>query len=65
MQANESTMNVYRNTRYATRNYECTNVVACVADKAPAPHWELSTHEILKNLTALWIENGVRYYGHL
>jgi hypothetical protein len=68
-QANEGTMNVYRNTRYAMRNYECTNVVACVADKKPSPQWaecsETEAETILEKLTPLWIENGVRYYGYL
>ena len=58
-------MNTYRNTNYTKRDYDTTNVVACVADSAPGPTWELCDAEILNGLQSLWVQAGVRYYGHL
>lgn len=58
-------MNTYRNTKFTTRNYDCTNVVACVADSAPAAHWEVCDDSILCGLTKLYLQAGVAYYGHL
>lgn len=58
-------------TCYKNKNYigeidpECTNVIACVAPQAPNDNWEQCDEIILCNLTALWIENGVQYYGYL
>jgi len=58
-------MTAYRNTKFTTRNYECTNVVACIADAAPAAHWEACDESILDGLTKLYTQAGVAYYGHL
>jgi hypothetical protein len=58
-------MNTYRNTNYTKRDYETTNVVACKADVAPGPAWELCDATILDGLSQLWLTAGVRYYGHL
>lgn len=65
-------MEVFKNTHFTKRNYECTNVVACelIRDalqpnpKAPEGY-EACDPEILSGLTSLWIEAGVRYYGHM
>jgi len=58
-------MNTYRNKNYTKRNYECSNVIACVAEIAPNDNWVLADEDILQPLMKLWIENGVRYYGYL
>jgi hypothetical protein len=36
-----------------------------VADVAPGPAWELCDATILDGLSQLWMQAGVRYYGHL
>ena len=56
---------VFVNRHYTKRNYECTNVVACVAEKAPNENWKLADLAALNGLQPLWIEGGVRYFGHL
>lgn len=57
--------NVYRNTAHdGKRNYECTNVVACVADEPPAGY-VLADESLLIGKTQLWIEGGIRYFGWL
>lgn len=58
-------MNTYRNKNHTKRDYETTNVVACVSESAPGPAWELADATILDGLTQLWIQAGVRYYGYL
>jgi hypothetical protein len=58
-------MNTYRNTGYAKRDYETTNVVACVAEVAPGSNWEPADESILSGLESLWVQDGVRYYGYL
>jgi hypothetical protein len=58
-------MNAYRNKKFTARDYECTNVVACVADAAPAANWEPTDASILTGLTKLYTQAGVTYYGHL
>ena len=62
---------VYRNTRFTKRNYECTNVVACeILDayaKVPDGYEpaDAKFKAYVRNLTPLWIESGVRFYGYL
>jgi hypothetical protein len=64
-------MTIYRNTRFTERNYECTNVVACELVDAGAripEGYEVANDAFrayARNLTPLWIEAGVRYYGYL
>jgi hypothetical protein len=58
-------MKTYRNTKFVKRDYECTNIVACVAESAPASHWEQADASIISGLTKLYTQNGVAYYGHL
>ena len=60
----------FRNRNYIKRDYECTNVVACVAAAAPADHWEPCDSSILKGLAALSLmstDSGMDYrlFGHL
>jgi hypothetical protein len=58
-------MTTFRNTNYIKRDYETTNVVACVAAAAPGPNWEPADESVLSGLQSLWLANGVRYYGYL
>lgn len=58
-------METFKNVNFTKRNYECTNIVACVAEQAPNANYAPADEAILENLTQLWIENGVRYYGYL
>lgn len=58
-------MAYFRNKNFTKRDYECTNVIACVADSAPNENWISADESVINNLTQLWIENGVRYYGYL
>ena len=58
-------MNVYRNTKFTKRDYECSNVVACEAESAPGPQWELSDVSAVRGLGHLWTVAGVRYWGWL
>jgi len=56
---------VFRNKHFTKRDYECTNVVACVAGTAPNENYVPAEESLLDGLTQLWIEGGVRYYGWL
>jgi len=59
-------MTVYKNKNFTKRDYECTNVVACMAEKNPnEQHYTKGSDADLNGLTQLWIEGGVRYYGYL
>lgn len=45
--------NVYRNTRFTKRNYECTNIAACmpVDESAKVPEgYEITPSSILSNM---------------
>lgn len=60
--------NVYRNTRFTKRNYECTNIAACIPVSAEAKipeGYEVAPAALLNNMTPLWIEGGVQYWGWL
>lgn len=58
-------MKTFRHKMFTTRNYDCTNVVACQAEVAPNDYWIECGDEVLAGLTKLWIEAGVQYYGYL
>lgn len=59
-------MKTFRNTAFTRRDYECTNIVACQTESAPAgQHWEECDESILDGLDQLWIESGVRYFGYM
>ena len=63
-------MNIFRNKNFTKRDYECTNVVACLADSAPDENWIPTSHEELNAmlrspLQSLYIEKNVQYYGYL
>lgn len=60
--------NVYRNTKFTKRNYDCTNIAACIPvdDGAKVPeHYEVAPSSILNGMTPLWIEGGIQYWGWL
>lgn len=62
-------MNTYRNKYFTKRNYECQNLVACVAETAPATaddRWVLDVGSTVnvKALDRLYVQAGVTYYGH-
>jgi hypothetical protein len=56
---------VYKNKNYTKRDYETTNIVACVADSAPNENWIESDESALTGLTQLWTQSGVTFYGHM
>jgi len=63
-------MKTFFNKNFTKRNYDCTNVVACIANEAPNDNFqEMTAAEIhdkgIGNLQKLYIENGVQYYGFL
>lgn len=66
-------MKTYRNKHFTKRDYECTNVVAIVAESVPKrlnpADWIEADASVLKGLTKLDIvyENSERYerYGYL
>ena len=55
---------VFRNTKYTRRNYDCTNVVACEADKAPSRDYVPCDRADLNDLFYLYTANGAVYFGH-
>lgn len=66
----EPAIRAFRNRNYTSRDYEATNVVACVAKEAPSPDWEPCESSILNGLTQLDLRysgNGgeFRRFGHL
>lgn len=59
-------MKTFRHPRWTgKRDYECTNVCACQAETAPDAEWIEDSGAIAPNMTQLWIERGVRYWGYL
>lgn len=60
-------MKTFRNINFKKRNYECKNVVACVAEVAPtsAGTWIECDASILDGLTQLHIINGRTYWGYM
>lgn len=64
-------MYVMKNTRFTKRDYEATNIVAATFETRYRPRqldslqWEPCGPAILSDLTKLWIEGDVTYYGYL
>jgi hypothetical protein len=54
---------IFKNKNFTSRNYECTNVVFCIADAAPDANWIATNDAIPESMSQLWITNGVRYFG--
>lgn len=60
----------FKNKHFTKRDYECTNIVACVSDKPieAGEYGEVyvpADDSILNGLTMLYIQAGVQYYGYL
>lgn len=58
-------MDTFKNKLFTKRDYECTNIVACVAEQAPSEHFVPADESVLNGLTKLGIERDVAYYGYL
>ena len=61
---------VLRNVRWTKRDYESTNIVACVLPEGvqcpPVGAWVDADDSILKDLTRLWIEReNIEIWGYL
>jgi hypothetical protein len=60
---------VYRNTQWKERNYECSNIVACVATQPPNDNYTEADPSLVENMQRLWIEtingNETAFYGWL
>jgi hypothetical protein len=59
--------NVFVNSRFQKRDYNCTNIVACelLPGYTLPEGYVLATRDKLNGLTPLYIEGNVRYYGYL
>lgn len=64
-------MATFKNNGFTKRNYESTNIVACVTDGDPKKQgdkvridWTPAVDGVLNGLTMLWICDGVTYYGY-
>lgn len=64
----------FKNKNYTSRDYECTNVIACEAEQAPDANYSPADASIITGLTHLHTTrdlnnltgaNDVKYYGHL
>ena len=66
-------MATFANANFTKRNYDCTNVVAAVAEQAPsfgfsghpADYWVEADDSILNGLTKLGSVAGVTFYGYM
>lgn len=64
---------IYRNTNWTKRDYECTNIVACVTrpdafhpdPKPTGDYWQPANETALTGLTKLHRTAGVEYWGYL
>lgn len=56
---------VYKNKNFTKRDYECTNIVACVGASAPNENYVEADENILYGLNHVFTQNGVQYYGYL
>jgi hypothetical protein len=69
MTTTQAGLATFINKNFTKRDYECTNIVACRAERAPNENWVPCEESELAGLQQLWIEtaNGLRvtYYGHL
>ena len=61
-------MKTFRNAKYTKRDYECTNVVACVCPVKPTggyEDWIEADESILEGLTKLHSVGAATFYGYL
>lgn len=57
-------MRTFKNKNFTTRDYKTTNLVYCQAETAPDANWiEVEGMEL--NVTHLYTQAGVRYFGWL
>lgn len=56
---------IFKNKNHTKRDYEATNVVACIAEKAPNENYVEADESLMTRLQPLFTENGVEYYGFL
>lgn len=62
------TIPVYRNIAFKKRDYDAANIAACalLERDAKAPRgYEPVKSDFVANMTPLWVENGVQYWGWL
>jgi long-subunit acyl-CoA synthetase (AMP-forming) len=68
-----SLMKLFRNSRFTSRNYECTNIVWCRADSLeqikqimPQSQWsEVEEGNIAPTAQQLWKQGPVTFFGWL
>ncbi len=58
-------MRTFRNKHFTKRDYDCTNIVACVAAECPNENWIEDDKIDLGRLTMLYRQGDVFYYGYL
>jgi len=59
-------MKTFKNMKFVERDYETTNVVYAKGDVAPeGNYWAETNEEVPSNMTQLYIQAGVHYYGWL
>jgi hypothetical protein len=63
-------LQAFRNRHFTQRDYEATNVIACIAPVAPSDDWVPCMPAILEGLTQLELRStgsGISYrvFGHL
>lgn len=60
---------IFKNKHFTKRDYECTNIVACVADECPNENYVPADESVLVGLTKLssYSVNGIfcTFYGYL
>lgn len=58
-------MKTFKNINWKNRDYECTNLVACVAEVAPGVNWVECGADVIQPLAHLYSQRGVQYWGYL
>jgi len=58
-------MKVFKNKNYTKRDYEATNVIACISETPPNENWIEADEAILNGLNQLWTENNIKFFGYL
>lgn len=63
----QTTQKIFRNRNFVKRNYECSNIVYCIAEEAPKTsddRWQ-PADGMPGTMDFIYSENGVRFYGWL
>ena len=58
-------MKTFKNKNFTKRDYECMNIVACIAWEARNDNWTSCDDGILNLLTKLYREGDVSFYGYM